>query len=82
MIWGGGLLCYNHPMSVEIIYPSMLPKMTPEERAESQRLIAEARAAGHPLAPYAGALPEDELTEEWLAAIRNYRRQAEEDPDF
>lgn len=68
-------------MAIEILYPASMPKRSPEEKAEVERLIAEARAAGNPLAG-AGTLPEDELTEEWLAAMREYRRQVEDDPNY
>ncbi len=68
-------------MAIEILYPASMPKQTPEQVAEAQRLIAEARAAGNPLTG-AGTLPEDELTDEWLAAMREYRKQVEEDPNY
>lgn len=45
-------------MAIEILYPASMPKLSPEEKAESERLIAEARAAGNPLARCAGTLPE------------------------
>ncbi len=69
-------------MSKVIEYPKSLPPMTEEEKAESRRIIAEAKAAGHPLAQYAGTLMDDDLTEEWLAAMREYRQQVEEDPNY
>ncbi len=69
-------------MSKVIEYPKSLPPMTEEEKAESKRIIAEAKAAGHPLAQYAGTLPDDELTEEWMAAMREYRQQVEDDPTY
>jgi len=56
--------------------------MTAEEKAASERAVAEAKASGHPLAQYAGTLPDDELTHEWMAAMREYRRQVEEDPNY
>ena len=59
-----------------------IPKQTPEEEAESKRLITEAQGTGHPLAQWAGTLPEDDLTEQWLTAMREYRKQVEEDPDY
>ena len=68
-------------MSKIIEYPKELPPMTPEEKEESQRIIAEAKAAGHPLANAAGILPDDDLTREWLQAIREYRQQVEDDPN-
>ena len=55
--------------------------MTPEEKTESQRIIAEARAAGHPLAKWAGTLPDDEITREWIKAMRQYRQEVEDDPE-
>ena len=67
---------------VEILYPAPMPPMTPEERAASDAAVAEAKASGHPLAQYAGTLPDDELTHEWMAAMREYRRQVEEDPNY
>ena len=67
---------------VEILYPAPMPPMTDEERADSEEAIAKARASGHPLAQYAGTLPDDELTHEWMAAMREYRRQVEEDPKY
>lgn len=69
-------------MAIEILYPASMPKPSPEEKAASERLIAEARASGNPLAQCAGTLPDDELTEEWLAAMRDFRRQVEEDPGY
>jgi hypothetical protein len=36
----------------------------------------------HPLAKYAGALPADDLTAEWEAAMAEYRRQVDEGPDI
>ena len=69
-------------MSKVIEYPKSLPPMTPEEKAESRRIIAEAKAAGHPLAEFAGTLPDDELTEEWLAAMREYRQRVEDEPGY
>lgn len=41
-----------------------MPPMTPEEKAAAEKTVAEARASGHPLAQYAGTLPDDELTHE------------------
>lgn len=67
---------------VEILYPAPMPPMTDEERIASAKAVAEAKASGHPLAQYAGTLPDDELTHEWMAAMRDYRRQVEEDPNY
>lgn len=67
---------------VEILYPAPMPPMTAEEKAASDEAIAKAIASGHPLAQYAGTLPDDEITHEWMAAMREYRRQVEEDPDY
>jgi predicted RNase H-like HicB family nuclease len=56
-------------------------------------LIAERLAAGaelvrlevpgseHPLARFAGRLPDDPLVEAWEEAMAEYRRQMDEDPD-
>lgn len=55
--------------------------MTPEEKAESRRIIDEAKASGHPLAQFAGTLPDDEITREWIRAMREYRQQIEDDPE-
>ena len=68
-------------MSKVIEYPMDLQPMTPEEKTESQRIIAEARAAGHPLAKWAGTLPDDEITREWIKAMRQYRQEVENDPE-
>lgn len=67
---------------LETLYPAPMLPMTSEERAASDKIIAEAKADGHPLAQYAGTLPDDELTHEWLAAMRDYRRKVEEDPNY
>ncbi len=59
-----------------------MPPMSPQERAASLEAVAEMKASGHPLAQYAGTLPDDDLTHEWLAAMREYRREVEEDPNY
>ena len=68
-------------MSKVIEYPKSLPPMTEEEKAESRRIIAAARAAGHPLAQYAGVFMDDPHFEEWQQAIREYRQRVEDDPE-
>ena len=68
-------------MSKLIEYPMDFPPMTPEERVESECIITEARAAGHPLAKWAGTLPDDEVTRAWIKAMREYRQEIEDNPD-
>jgi hypothetical protein len=36
----------------------------------------------HPLAKYAGMLPDDELTKDWEAAMAEYRRKIDEGPEI
>ena len=67
---------------IEILYPTPMPPMTEEEEAESQRIVEKLKAEGHPLAAFIGTLPDDDLTREWMAAMREYRRQVEEDPNY
>ncbi len=58
------------------------PPITPGEKAEAQRVIAEARAAGHPLAQYAGIFKDDPLFDEWIEEMRLYRQRVEEKPEL
>ncbi len=69
-------------MSNVIEYPKELPPMTEEEKAESRRIIAEAKAKGHPLAEFAGIFMDDPTFNEWIKAIREYRQQVEDDPEI
>ncbi len=68
-------------MSKIIEYPKELPPMTPEEKEESRRIIAEAKAKGHPLANAAGVFMDDPYFNEWQKAIREYRQSVEDDPE-
>lgn len=67
-----------------------------EARARVLRLLADRVKAGgkldhlapaemvgdlHPLAPFAGMFKEDPLFDEWVAAMREYRREVDERPD-
>lgn len=54
---------------------------TAEDERQLVRLIAEAKAAGHPLAEFVGTLKDDPLVEEWQQAVRDYRRQVDEQDD-
>ena len=67
---------------VEILYPAPMPPMTDEEKASSRRLIEKLKAEGHPLADAAGVFMDDPTFDDWLAAMRDYRRQVEEDPNY
>ena len=67
---------------MEILYPAPMPPMTEEEKAESRRLIEKLKAEGHPLAQYAGISMDDPTFDDWLAEMREYRRQVEEDPNY
>jgi len=58
-----------------------LPILTPEEKAESEKITAAARATGHPLLKWAGTLPDDEVTRGWIKAMREYRQEIEDDPN-
>ena len=64
---------------VEILYPAPMLPMTEKERAASDAAIAKIRASGHPLAQYAGIFRDDPTYDAYLAAIRDYRREVEED---
>ena len=67
---------------VEIFYPAPMLPMTEEEKASSRRLIAKLKAEGHPLADAAGIFMDDPTFDDWLAAMRDYRREVEEDPNY
>lgn len=56
--------------------------MTEEEKAKSRRIIAEAKAAGHPLAQYAGIFMDDPLFDEWVEIMRENRQRVEDDPEI
>jgi len=78
----GTLCAIMSIMSKVIEYPKSLPPMTGEEKAESKRIIAEAKAAGHPLAQYAGIFMDDPSFDEWVEEMRLYRQRVEEEPEF
>ena len=59
-----------------------MPPMTEEEKTESRRLIEKFRAEGHPLAQVAGMSMDDPTFDDFLAEMREYRRQVEEDPNY
>jgi len=67
---------------VEILYPAPMPPMTEEEKASSRRLIEKLKAEGHPLAEVAGMSMDDPTFDDFLAEMREYRRQVEEDPNY
>ena len=67
---------------VEILYPAPLPAPTDEEWEKIQPLIDKAVAEGNPWAAAAGIFRKDPYFDEWLAAMREYRREVEEDPDY
>jgi len=69
-------------MSKVIEYPKSMPPMTEEEKAKSRRIIAEAKAAGHPLAQYAGIFMDDPLFDEWVEIMRENRQRVEDDPEI
>jgi len=69
-------------MSEPFVFLGNLPKPTPEEKAESRRIIAEAKAAGHPLAQHAGIFMDDPSFDEWVEIMRENRRKADEAPDY
>jgi len=69
-------------MSKVIEYPKSMPPMTEEEKAKSRRIIAEAKAAGHPLAQYAGIFMDDPLFDEWVDIMRENRQRVEDDPEI
>lgn len=69
-------------MSKLIEYPMDLPPLTPEEKAESRRIIAEAKAKGHPLAEFAGIFMDDPTFNEWQRAIHEYRQSVEDNPEI
>ncbi len=56
--------------------------MTEQEKAESRRIIAEAKAAGHPLAQYAGIFMDDPSFDEWVETMRENRQRIENDPEI
>ena len=57
------------------------PPLTPEEKAESRRIIAEAKAKGHPLAEHAGIFMDDPSFNEWIKIMRENRQRLEDDPE-
>ena len=69
-------------MSKVIEYPKSLPPMIEEEKAESRRIIAEAKEVGHPLAQHAGIFMDDPLFDEWVEEMRLYRQRVEEEPEL
>ena len=75
-------LCYNQQYGHKSRNPLSGPNAAddPEERAASDEAIAKAKASGHPLAQYAGISRDDPTFDDYLAAIREYRREVEEDP--
>lgn len=79
---GGTLCAIMSIMSKVIEYPKSLPPMTEEEKAESRRIIAEAKAAGHPLAQYAGIFMDDPSFDEWVEIMRENRQRIEDDPEI
>ena len=64
-----------------IEYPTEVPPLTPEQKVEARRIIAEAKAAGHPLAEFAGIFMDDPSFDEWQRDIRDYRQSVEDDPE-
>ena len=67
---------------VEILYPAPMPPMTEEEKASSRRLIDKLKAEGHPLAKIAGMSMDDPTFDDFLAEMREYRLQVEEEPNY
>jgi hypothetical protein len=51
-------------------------------RAGGEIVTVEVAPEPHPLAKYAGTLPDDELTAEWESAMAEYRRHVDEGPDI
>lgn len=68
-------------MSNEILYPASMPPLTPEEKAEARRIIAEAKAKGHSLAEFAGIFMDDSTFNDWQQAIHEYRQSIEDNPE-
>jgi len=64
-----------------IEYPMDLPPLSPEEKAETRRIIAEAKAKGHPLAEHAGIFIDDPSFNDWIKAMREYRQEVEDNPE-
>jgi len=56
--------------------------MSEEEKASSRRLIEKLKAEGHPLAEVAGMSMDDPTFDDFLAEMREHRRQVEEDPNY
>lgn len=67
-------------MSEPFVFLGNMPAPTGKEKAKTKQIIAEARAAGHPWAWVAGSLPDDEVTREWIKAMQENRRKADENP--
>jgi hypothetical protein len=67
---------------VEILYPALMPPPTEEAWEAMQPLLEKAKAEGNPWAFAAGSLRNDPTYEDWLAAMRDYRRQVEEAPNY
>ena len=68
-------------MSKVIEYPKEVAPLTPEQKVEARRIIAQAKAAGHPLARYAGLSMDDPSFFEFLDIMRENRRRADENPE-
>ena len=68
-------------MSEPFVFLGNLPKPTPEERAEAERLIEKAKAEGHPWAKMAGMFRDGPVFDEWVKIMRENRRKADEAPD-
>jgi len=69
-------------MSEPFVFLGNLPKPTPEERAEAERLIKKAKAEGNPWAKTAGIFRDDPLFDEWVEIMRENRRKADEEPEL
>ncbi len=69
-------------MSEPFIFLGNIPKPTPEEKAEGERLIEKAKLEGNPWAAAAGIFRDDPLFDEWVEIMRENRRKADEDPDY
>ncbi len=48
-------------------------------RSGAELLTFEVEPSAHPLARFAGTLPDDELTKEWIQAMAEYRRDVDKE---
>lgn len=53
----------------------------PQDAETAHNTYKTTLAPNHPLAPFAGSIPNDELTQMWLAEMQAYREERESDKE-